>query len=62
VLDGFTDSNFRLGGTDAKGWYVYGNYAIDKNAWISGRYMSADTVSGRPFSVDVLLIDLNARF
>lgn len=62
VLDGFTDSNFRLGGTDAKGWYVYGNYAIDKNAWISGRYMSADTVSGKPFSVDVLLIDLNARF
>lgn len=62
VLDGYTDSNFRLGGTDAKGWYVYGNYAIDKNAWISGRYMSADTVSGRPFSVDVLLIDLNARF
>lgn len=62
VLDGYTDSNFRLGGTDAKGWYVYGNYAIDKNAWISGRYMSADTISGRPFSVDVLLIDLNARF
>lgn len=62
VLDGFTDSNFRLGGTNAKGWYVYGNYALDKNAWISGRYMSADSVSGRPFSVDVLLIDLNARF
>lgn len=62
VLDGFTDSNFRLGGTNAKGWYVYGNYAIDKNAWVSGRYMSADSISGLPFSVDVLLLDLNARF
>lgn len=62
VMDGFTDSNFRLGGTNAKGWYVYGNYAIDKNAWISGRYMSADSISGLPFSVDVLLLDLNARF
>lgn len=62
VLDAFNDSNFRLGGTDTKGWYVFGNYAIDKNAWLSARYMSADTVSGKPFSVDVLLFDLNARF
>jgi polyhydroxyalkanoate synthesis regulator phasin len=68
VLDGFTDSNFRLGGTNAKGWYVFGNYAIDKNAWISARYMSADSISSplnqpaRNYSVDVLLIDLNARF
>lgn len=73
VLDGFADSNFRLGGTNAKGWYVYGNYAIDKNAWISARYMSADSISSpinqttftsspRNYSVDVLLIDLNARF
>lgn len=62
VMDGFTDSNFRLGGTNAKGWYVYGNYAIDKNAWVSGRYMSADSISGLPYSVDVLLLDLNARF
>jgi hypothetical protein len=62
VLDGFTDSNFRLGGTNAKGWYVFGNYAIDKNAWVSARYMSADSISGLPYSVDVLLLDLNGRF
>ena len=62
VLDGFTDSNFRLGGTDTKGWYLFGNYAIDKNAWVGARYMSADTISGLPFSVDVLLVDFNARF
>lgn len=62
VLDGFADSNFRLGGTDTKGWYLFGNYAIDKNAWVGARYMSADTISGLPFSVDVLLVDLNARF
>jgi hypothetical protein len=73
VLDGFTDSNFRLGGTNAKGWYLYANYAIDKNAWIGARYMSADTISSPTsllspdsnswkYSVDVLLIDLNARF
>lgn len=62
VLDGFTDSNFRLGGTDAKGWALVGNYAFDKNAWVGARYLSADTVSGKDFSVDVFLIDLNAKF
>lgn len=62
VLDGFTDSNFRLGGTDTKGWVLQGNYAFDKNAWVSGRYLSADTISGLPFSVDVFLLDLNAKF
>lgn len=62
VLDGLTDSNFRLGGTDTKGWALVGNYAIDKNAWIGARYLTADTISGLPFSVDVFLVDLNAKF
>lgn len=62
VLDGLNDSNFRLGGTDAKGWALVGNYAFDKNAWVGARYLSADTVSGENFSVDVFLIDLNAKF
>jgi hypothetical protein len=62
VLDAFTDSDFHLGGTDAKGWLVGGNYAIDKNAWVSARYFSADEISGLPLSIDVLLIDFIAKF
>lgn len=62
VLDAFTDSDFRLGGTDAKGWYLMGNYGVDKNAWVSARYLTADTISGSPYSVDVFMLDLNARF
>jgi hypothetical protein len=62
VLDGFTDSNFRLGGTDTKGWALVGNYAFDKNAWVGARYLTADTISGFPFSVDVFLVDVNAKF
>lgn len=62
VLDGLNDSNFRLGGTDAKGWALVGNYAIDKNTWVGARYLSADTVSGLDYSVDVFLLDLNAKF
>ena len=62
VLDAFTDSDFHLGGTDAKGWLVGGNYAIDKNAWVGARYFSADAISGPPLSIDVLLIDFVAKF
>lgn len=62
VLDGYTDSNFHLGGTDAKGWLLSGEYGLDKNAWLSARYFSTDTISGLPLSIDVLLLDFMAKF
>lgn len=62
MIDGFTDSNFRLGGTDAKGFFVGGQYGLGKNAWLSSRYVSADEISGLPFSVDTFFLDFNGRF
>jgi len=67
VLDAFTDSDFRLGGTDSKGWIIGASYGIDKNAWVSGRWLSADQISGPPLGapplgIDVLMLDLNAKF
>lgn len=62
VLDAFTDSDFHLGGTDAKGWIVGASYGIDKNAWLSARWLSADEISGPTLATDVLLLDLNAKF
>ncbi len=62
VLDALTDSNFRIGGTDAKGWLLWGNYALDKNAWLGARYFTADAISGPDFSVDVFFIDFNTKF
>ncbi|QDC44676.1 putative porin [Methylophilus medardicus] len=62
MLDGFTDSNFRLGGTDAKGFYVGAQYGVGKNAWLSSRYVSADEISGLPFSIDTFFVDFNGRF
>jgi hypothetical protein len=62
VLDAFTDSNFRLGGTNAKGWVFGANYGLAKNTWLNVRWMSADEIDGPPFGVDVLLVDLNARY
>jgi hypothetical protein len=62
VLDGFNDSDFHLGGTDTKGWLLGANYGIDKNAWLSARYFSADSITGLPLAIDVLLLDFNAKF
>jgi hypothetical protein len=62
VLDAFTDSDFRLGGTDAKGYMLGASYGIDRNTWLSLKWLSADPIDGPPFSVDTLQLDLNARF
>jgi len=62
VLDAYTDSDFRLGGTDAKGYIIGGSYGLDKNTWLSLRWLSADAIDGPPLSIDTLQIDLNARF
>lgn len=62
VLDGYTDSDFHLGGTNTKGWLVGGNYGLDKNTWLTLRWFSADAIVGEKYSADVLLLDLNAKF
>jgi hypothetical protein len=62
VLDAFTDSDFHLGGTNHKGFMIGGSYGLDKNTWLSARWMSSDEISGLPLSIDVLQLDLNAKF
>ncbi|NWG87716.1 MAG: putative porin [Hydrogenophilaceae bacterium] len=62
VLDAFTDSDFRLGGTDAQGYYLGTSYGVDRNAWISAKWMSANEIDGLPYGVDVLQVDFNAKF
>lgn len=62
VLDAYTDSDFHLGGTDTKGYILGANYGVDKNAWLTARWFSADEISGLPLSIDVLMLDLNAKF
>lgn len=62
VVDAFADSDFHLGGTNTKGFFVSGSLGITKNAWLSLRYLSADQIAGAPYSVDVVQLDLNGRF
>lgn len=62
VVDAFNDSDFHLGGTNTKGFFVSGSVGITKNAWMSLRYLSGDQIAGAPYSVDVVQLDLNGRF
>ncbi|MFP1683772.1 putative porin [Alloalcanivorax sp. C16-1] len=60
--DGFNDSTFHLGGTNAKGYFLGGAYAFTDRLSTRGRWLSAEEVYGQPFAIDVLQLELNARF
>jgi len=60
--DGFNDSSFHLGGTNAKGYFLGGNYGLAKNVVASGRWLSSEAVYGAPFDIDVLQLEINTRF
>jgi hypothetical protein len=62
TLDAFVDSDFGLGGTNLKGYFIGGNVGLSENVWATLRWMSANNIAGSPYAVDVLQVDLNARF
>ncbi len=62
VPDAFTDSDFHLGGTNAKGYIVGATLGLSHNVNIAARWLSASEVTGMPYTVDVVQVDLNARF
>ncbi|WP_051554321.1 putative porin [Desulfobulbus elongatus] len=62
VLDAYTDSDFHLGGTNAKGWILGGQLGLGKNLWLRARWLSSDAISGPPSAVDTFQLDINTRF
>lgn len=69
VLDAFTDSDFYLGGTNTRGFFVGGFYGLDRNAFLRLRYLMGDAITpyrvgttDLPLSIDVMQADLNVRF
>jgi hypothetical protein len=62
VLDAFNDHDFHMGGTNAKGYYLKASLGIFDNTWLNARWFSADEVYGPPLAIDVMQLDLNARF
>lgn len=68
TVDAFTDSDFGLGGTNMKGYQLGLNYGVDPNAWLSLRWLSAESIqsfslnSNHRYAVDLLQADVNVRF
>jgi hypothetical protein len=77
TLDAFTDQDFHLGGTDAKGYYLGAEYAFEKNTYLNLRWFSAKQISGvelalppgatdvpsqLPLAIDVLQLDVQTSF
>lgn len=62
VLDAFTDPDFHLGGTDAKGYVLGLSYGVEKNTSVRFRWLSANAIYGPRLGIDVGQIDLNVRF
>ena len=60
--DAYNDSSFHLGGTNAKGYYLGAAYALNERLYFQGRWMSSEEVYGPPLSIDILQLELNARF
>lgn len=67
VYDAFTDSDFHLGGTNAKGWILGGDLGIQKNFWLSAKWLTANQITDTlskpgPFDVDVFQFNINGKF
>ncbi len=62
VLDAFTDSDFHLGGTDAKGYQLGFDLGLSRGVWLRLRYLSANEIDLPPLGIDVWQLDLNGQF
>jgi len=62
VVDGFTDSDFGLGGTNLKGYTLYGNIALSQRVSLGLRWMSAGEITGPPLKTDIIQVDINGKF
>ena len=62
VLDALTDSDFHLGGTNAKGFVIGVSYGVDKETSLGLRRISADQIDGPPLSIDTWQVDLSMKF
>jgi hypothetical protein len=62
VLASLNDPDFHLGGTNAKGFILGGNFGLAHNTWLTARWLSSTQVSGAPYVVDTIQADLHVRF
>lgn len=62
VLDALTDADFHEGGTNAEGYFMRADLGLAHNIWTRFSYYAGNQIDGPRYQVDVLQLDLNARF
>lgn len=66
VVDAFNDPDFMsingIGGTNEKGYFIFGSLGVAKRTWLQARWFSGTTVTGAPLAVDTVQLDLNTGF
>jgi hypothetical protein len=62
VLDVFTDSDFGLGGTDTEGFILGFDIGVASDTWFRTKWLSSNEIDGPPLGIDLLQVDINARF
>jgi hypothetical protein len=62
VVDALTDADFHEGGTNARGYFMWGEYGLARNVWTRLRYLSGREIDGARYHLDVIQWDVSARF
>jgi hypothetical protein len=62
LLDAFTDGDFFLGGTNAKGYVAGLNFAVARDSWFGTKYATGNQIDGLRLRIDVFQVDFNMRF
>ncbi len=62
TLDSINDTDFHLGGTNAKGYILTGSLGVAHDTFLSLRYFSSEVISGPPDGNQVVQLDLQSSF
>lgn len=62
VIDAFTDADFNLGGVNAKGYIIGGEFAFEANTTIRARLFSSKEIDGLPLSINLIQVDATTAF
>jgi len=62
TVDALTDADFHEGGTNASGYFIWGEYAFARNVWTRLRYLSSREIDGALYHVNIYQWDLEAVF
>jgi polyhydroxyalkanoate synthesis regulator phasin len=62
VVDGFNDSDFGLGGSNMKGFTVAARLALSPHVFLGFRWFGSESIAGPQYDMNILQLDLGAKF